>query len=129
MENTLLRPSWKIAKKKSIYRSGFNLWISKPHVIALIVPDFVQLKTWCEANNIHWTAPQFMVINPKVEKLFKTLLDDVNAELTRHEHIKGFHLAFEPWTTEEGFITGTLKPKRRIIEERFSKEIEELYKK
>ncbi|MEZ4950697.1 MAG: hypothetical protein R2784_15120 [Saprospiraceae bacterium] len=51
--------------------------------------------------------------------LFKSLLEDVNAELTRHEHIKGFHLAFEPWTTEEGFITGTLKPKRRIIEERF----------
>lgn len=101
----------------------------RPNVIALIVPDFKNLQRWCRDNNIHWTAPQFMVINPKVEQHFEQVISDLNQQLTRHERIENFHLAFEPWTPEDGSITGTLKPKRRILEERFAKEIDELYKK
>ncbi|HRI60948.1 MAG TPA: long-chain fatty acid--CoA ligase, partial [Saprospiraceae bacterium] len=41
--------------------------LNQPFVAALIVPNFAVLEEWCKANNIHWTSPQFMVLNPKVE--------------------------------------------------------------
>ncbi len=102
---------------------GFN----RPFVIALILPSFPQLKKWCEENKVHWTGPQFMVINPKVEQFFSTLIDTINMSLSNHEQIKKFHVLFEPWSIQNDILTPTYKPKRAILEEKYQKEIEDLY--
>lgn len=100
----------------------------KPYVNALIVPNFFHLKKWCEANNVHWTAPQFMAINPKVEKMMQGVIDEINEGLKNEEKIRKFYLAFEPWEVATGELTYTLKLRRAVILERFKKEIDELYK-
>ncbi|HFB99937.1 MAG TPA: long-chain fatty acid--CoA ligase, partial [Phaeodactylibacter sp.] len=69
----------------------------KPFVTALVAPDFFQLKKWCEANNVHWTAPQFMAINPKVEQFMQTVVDEINNDLKSEERIRKFHLCYQPW--------------------------------
>ncbi len=96
-------------------------------VAAVIVPYFPVVKNWCEENNVHWTAPQFMVINPKVEALFEMEIDRINQTLEKHERIHKHLLLFEPWTVDSGELTPTLKPKRHVIEERNAKEIGKLY--
>jgi long-chain acyl-CoA synthetase len=102
---------------------GFN----RPFVSALIVPCFSILKQWCAENNIHWTAPQFMVLNNRVIAHYQAIIDDFNTSLYRHEQIKKFHLLYLPWTVEQGTLTPTLKPKRTVIIEQHQKEISALY--
>jgi long-chain acyl-CoA synthetase len=101
--------------------------LAKPYVVALIVPNFHFLKEWCEQKGIHWTAPQYMVLNPKVQKHFQKIVTAANEQLNPTEHIVQFHLLFEEWSIENGELTPTLKLRRRIIIEKYRKQIEEMY--
>ena len=103
------------------------LGFQKPYVTALISPNFSQLKKWCESNNVHWTAPQFMAINQKVEKFMESVVEEINETLKNEERIKGFHLLFEPWEVASGELTYTLKLKRNFILEKYGKEIGKMY--
>ncbi len=103
--------------------------LGKPHVVALIVPNFHALKEWCEQKGIHWTAPQYMVINPKVQKFYHKLVDDLNEYLSPPEKVVKFSLLHEEWNAEKDELTPTLKVRRRVISEKFNTQIEDLYKK
>jgi len=95
---------------------------NQPFASALIVPNFAHLETWCRENKVHWTAPQFMVLNPKVEKLFQAEIDRLNAaQLGTAEKIRTFKLLYEPWTPENGLLTPTLKLRREVIATAFLK--------
>ncbi|WP_235298496.1 AMP-dependent synthetase/ligase [Portibacter marinus] len=102
---------------------GFN----RPFITALIIPNFKALEDWCQVNNVHWTAPQYMVLHPKVVEKYLELIDRVNAKLKRHEAIRSFHLLHEEWSVDSGEYTPTLKLKRKTILEKFEKEINRMY--
>ena len=102
---------------------GFN----RPHVSALIIPNMPMLQKWCGDNKVHWTAPQFMVINPKVEAFMKKHIEELNNLLPSHKQVKAHQLLFEEWTAENGTLTHTLKLKRNDIIQQFEKQIEEMY--
>lgn len=99
----------------------------RPFVAALIQPNFEMLELWCIENEVHWTAPQFMVINPKIEQFFQTLIEEINEGLPNHEKIRKFLLFHESWTPEQGQLTPTLKLIRASIVKKFEREIEKLY--
>ncbi len=103
---------------------GFN----RPFVAVLIVPVFSMLKKWCEENKVHWTAEQYMVINPKVVRHFEQIIESINNELTNQEKIRKFTLLYEDWSVENGEITPTLKLRRPYLLEKHLSEIEEMYK-
>lgn len=99
----------------------------RPYICALILPSFSMLKAWCKDNNVHWTAPQYMVINPKVVELFQKEIEQVNASLQNYQVVRKHHLFHQELTEESGELTSTLKLKRAVIQERFTKEIEAMY--
>jgi long-chain acyl-CoA synthetase len=102
--------------------------INRPFVSALILPNFDELEAWSREHGVHWTAPQFMVHNPKVQKLFQGEIDRINAELLGPaERVRAFRLLHEPWSTENGMLTPTLKLRRPALRERYGKEVEEMY--
>lgn len=104
------------------------LGLNQPFVAALIVPDFQQLEAWCQENKVHWTAPQYMILNPKVEKCFRQEIERINETcLGTIEKIRAFQLLFEPWTAENGLLTPTLKLRREVIFKQFETEIEKLF--
>ena len=106
------------------------LGLNQPFVAALIVPNFAVLEEWCKVNNIHWTSPQFMVLNPKVEKLFRKEIEQINEErLGTIEKVRAYHLLHEPWTAENGLLTPTLKLRRELLARQFGEEIERMFKK
>lgn len=102
---------------------GFN----RPYVVALILPNFTILKQWCEANKVHWTAPQFMVLNPRVQHKMEKEVMKADETLAPHQRIKKFHLLHQDWTEESGELTPTFKARRQVILDKYRKEIEELY--
>lgn len=103
--------------------------LNQPFVAALIVPNFVQLEAWCLENKVHWTAPQYMILNQKVEKLIRQEVERINAEyLGPIEKVREFCLLAEPWTPQNGLLTPTLKLRRGELGKRFEKEMEEIFK-
>ncbi|MFN7116841.1 MAG: long-chain fatty acid--CoA ligase, partial [Saprospiraceae bacterium] len=102
---------------------GFN----RPYVVALILPNFTSLQQWCATNNVHWTAPQFMVLNPRVQRKMEKEIEQENEQLAPHQRVKKFHLLHQSWSEESGELTPTLKARRQVILEKYRKEIEELY--
>ena len=103
------------------------LGFQRPFATALILPHFNLLQSWCEENDIHWTAPQFMVHNHKVEQFMAQEVERINEGLPSYKHIRNFHLLHQPWSAETGELTPTLKARRDVILEKFSKEVDGLY--
>lgn len=103
--------------------SGFN----RPFVIAILVPHFELLKTWCGEQKIHWTSPQFMVHNIKVIQMYQEEVDRLNLTLQGHERIKRFILSDEEWTVESKELTTSFKPMRNKLIEKHMGQIERLY--
>ena len=101
----------------------------RPFVGALIVPNFDILEKWCDENDVHWTAPPYMVINQKVEALFSSILADLNEPLDRHEQVRTFLLLPDSWSIEREELTPTLKLVRHKIEANNEKGIEQMYHK
>jgi long-chain acyl-CoA synthetase len=97
----------------------------RPFTIALIIPDFEALKKVCEEMDIHWTAPQYMVFNTLVIQLYRDILDHLG--LQSHERIEKFILIADTWSPENGLLTSTYKPRRKVIEEKYEKVIDEMY--
>jgi long-chain acyl-CoA synthetase len=83
----------------------------RPYVTALITLDEAEV---AKANG-------------DVQALVEQAVEDVNRDLSRYEQIKRFAIVSREFSSEQGEVTPTLKLKRRVIEERFADEIEQLY--
>lgn len=115
-------------QQSTLINQCMALGLNQPHVSALIVPDFAALEHWCRTHNVHWTAPQFMILNPKVLRLFQQELSQINANLLGSvEAVRAFKLIHEPFSTENGLLTPTLKLRRKDIFEKYQDEITDLF--
>ncbi|WP_020538353.1 AMP-dependent synthetase/ligase [Lewinella cohaerens] len=101
-------------------------------VSALIVPSPEALENYCSNNGIKWTTLQDAVSNSKVIAHYQQIIDSMNPRFSKIEQIKKFTLLPTTWdaTKEDGStaeLTPTMKLKRRVILEKFAKEIEMMY--
>lgn len=102
-------------------------------VSALILPSEGALKNWCLHKKMEWTNFRDMIQNEKVIRKYQKVIDSYNPEFGHIEQIKKFKLISAPWLPvhEDGSLaelTPTLKLKRRVIREKYSAEIEAIYK-
>jgi len=102
---------------------GFN----RAYVVAIVVPHFQLLKSWCEQHSIHWTSPPYMVHNIKVIQKYQEEIDRLNEGLQSHERIRKFILSEAEWTVESRELTTSFKPVRHNLLEKHKVEIEKLY--
>ena len=93
----------------------------------MISPNFAALEQWAHANNISFSSRQELVANPKVQSVYEEIVEGVNQNLARFEKLKRVMLVADEFTVENGIMTPTLKLKRRVIEERYRQQIDELY--
>lgn len=103
------------------------LGFQRPYPAALILPDFNQLQNWADHQNIHWTSPKYMILNIQIKKLLQQEVDRLNTYLSTHEKIRRFIILGEDWTIENGLLSGTLKPIRGQIIDKYQKDIDKMY--
>ncbi|MBF0397449.1 MAG: long-chain fatty acid--CoA ligase, partial [Desulfobacterales bacterium] len=94
---------------------------------ALIVPAFPELKAWAEQQGIVYKDLEELTQNEKVIKLYASEIDENTKQFSRVEGIKKFKLLSNEWQQQTGELTPTLKLKRRIVEQKYAKEIESMY--
>ncbi|HPS61557.1 MAG TPA: AMP-dependent synthetase/ligase [Bacteroidales bacterium] len=94
---------------------------------ALIVPDFVFLRSWCAVKEIPYTTNAEMINLPRIRKRFKTEVDRYNKFLGDTEKIKTWDLLDTEWTFDSGEITPTIKLKRNVIAKKYAGKIAALF--
>jgi len=99
----------------------------KKFVSALIVPSFHAVKDWMQEQKIEMGSNEEIAKNPKVHELFRSVIDHHNTNFNHIEQIKKFALLPQEWSVDTGEMTPKLSLKRKVILEKFRKEIDEIY--
>ncbi|HSY93431.1 MAG TPA: long-chain fatty acid--CoA ligase [Candidatus Binatus sp.] len=94
---------------------------------ALVSPNFAALEEWARENEIAFSSRAELVANPRVQALYEGIVEGVNQNLARFEKLKRVMLVADEFTVDNGVLTPTMKLKRRVIEERYKKQIDDLY--
>lgn len=95
----------------------------------MISPNFTLLEDWARTNGISFSSRFELVAEPKVQSLYEGIVAEINQNLARFEKLKRVLLVADEFTPDNGVMTPTLKLKRRVIEERYKKQIDNLYAK
>jgi long-chain acyl-CoA synthetase len=94
---------------------------------ALIVPNFQGLRDWCHHKDIPYTTDSEMLQKSEIQEKFQREVDNQNKYFGKWEQIKKFKILNTTWGVETGELTPTMKLKRKVIHEKYAKEIEEMY--
>jgi long-chain acyl-CoA synthetase len=96
-------------------------------ISALIVPNFANVEVAAGRQGRTFASHEQLAADTWVHDLIGREVAQVNSKLAQYETIKRFALLDHDFTFDGGQLTYTLKLKRRVIAERYSKIIEELY--
>lgn len=94
---------------------------------ALIVPNFADLRAWCNKKGIKYTTNEEMVKNKEVYEKFKKIVNEYNKFFGETEKVKKFMLIGHEWSIQTDELTPTLKLKRNKLLTKYSEQIEELF--
>jgi long-chain acyl-CoA synthetase len=95
---------------------------------ALIVPNFIFLKAWCEKKGISCDSNTEMISNPQVHERYMQEITSGSTDFGKWEQVKRFILLPKEWSIEGGEFTPKLSLKRKVILEKHKDAIERLYK-
>lgn len=99
----------------------------KNYVTALLLPDQEQLNKFASSENIRLADLKDLIGHPKVSALFDKIVSESMSGFARYEQVKKYTLLPAEFSIETGEYTPTLKVKRKVIEEKYSKEINSMY--
>ncbi len=105
---------------------------NKKFVSAVIVPAKEALHNWCKENQVDCQSVKEMIAHEKVQKYYQEIINKYNPRFSHIEQIKKFTLLDAEWeaTKKDGSdaeLTPTMKLKRRVIAEKFQKDIDDMY--
>ena len=93
----------------------------------LIVPAFDALERWANENRISWSDRSGLVNSDQVIAHMEREVFGMLTDLASFQRPKKIALLEEELSIENGFLTPTLKVKRRVVHERLDSLIDELY--
>lgn len=95
----------------------------------LIAPHFPALEDWARANQVEFNSRETLVAHAKVQALYEGIIENLNQNLARFERLKRVLVVPEELSAADGTLTHTFKVRRRGIEERYRKFIDDMYAK
>ncbi|KAA0254148.1 long-chain fatty acid--CoA ligase [Acidobacteria bacterium ACD] len=99
----------------------------RPFLVALLSPSAEGLARFAQERGLGTADVSALARDPAVLAALQEHVDRVNASLPRFEQVKKFHVLPEPMTMEKGYLTPTLKVKRRVAEKELATTIEGMY--
>ena len=100
---------------------------NKKFAAALILPNFPYLRGWCDAHGIKYTVNEDMIQHPAIKKRIDAEVKKYNENFGDYEKIKKYKLIAGEWLVSNGFLSPTLKAKRKVVESNYAEEIEQLF--
>ena len=85
------------------------------------------LEAWAATQDIPFSSRAALVADPKVQALYQGIVEEVNQNLARFEKLKRVLIVPDEFSPENGALTPTMKLRRRVIEDRYRTQIDDLY--
>ena len=99
----------------------------RPFPVMLIVPNFATLEAWAAEQQIRWAGRTELVSNPQVKTKLEQEVQQRLQGLARFEQPKKFLVVDREFDINRDEVTPSMKLKRRVIEQHFGSNIEQLY--
>ncbi len=96
-------------------------------ISALISPNFAALDEWARNNGLEGVTRASLVVDRRVNALYAEIVREVNTSLANFETIKRFRLVPDEWSQDTGELTPSMKLKRRVIADRYTAVVSEIY--
>lgn len=96
-------------------------------VSALIVPEYKLVEEYAKSNNIQYSSIAELLEKQEIIDLFTKRIETLQKEFASYEKIKRFTLLPNPLSMDKGELTNTLKIKRNVLYNNYSKEIDKMY--
>ena len=93
----------------------------------LISPNFAALEGWAKGQGISTSDHAALVKDAKVVKAYQEIVDKVNMGLANFESMKRMSVVPEEWSVDGGTLTPSMKLKRRVMEQKYAKQIGDFY--
>lgn len=101
---------------------------TRKFVSALIVPCYDSLEEYAKELNIKYHDRLELIKNNQVVEMLEKRVNDLQKELAKFEQVKKFKLLPKAFSMDKGELTPTQKLRRKVINDRYQDEIEEMYK-
>lgn len=121
------QPIESVLKSHELISEAAVLGDRRRFAAVVIRPEFEALEKWATANGVTYSSRDELIEDPRVLAIYDGILKQVNEKLAKFETLKKFLLIPDDFTIANGFLTPTMKLRRRVIEERYKEKIEELY--
>ncbi len=97
------------------------------YVTALLVLDPDVAPAWARDHGIEYASLADLATHPDILAEIERGVAAANTHLARVEQVRRFHVLPNEWTAQSGELTPSLKRRRRVIIDKYAKEIAQLY--
>jgi long-chain acyl-CoA synthetase len=127
------QPIEEVLKRSPLVNEAVILGDRRKYIATLIVPNFNALERRLQdlgrppADLSDPQSRPAVLERSDVLALYQEIVDALNRDLSQFERIKRFVLLPTEFSIEAGELTPTLKVKRKVVEQRWQDQIEQLY--
>ena len=100
---------------------------NRPYLTLLVAPSLPHLETIGRQLQLTWSHRDELLSHPEVLAELQRRVSALTTKLASYEQIRDLRLLIEDFTQENGLLTPTLKVKRKEVEQRFSKLVDDMY--
>jgi long-chain acyl-CoA synthetase len=126
-KNVAPQPIENRLKTHPLIEQAIILGDRRKYCVMLIVPALGPLETWARGAGIVWQGREQLVADPQAVRHVETVALGMLGDFASFQTPKKCALLPEELTEENGFLTPSLKVKRRVVAERFVDLIDQLY--
>jgi long-chain acyl-CoA synthetase len=126
-KNVAPQPIENRLKTNPLIEQAIMIGDRRRYCVMLLVPAFGPLEAWARDAGITWKTREELVADPRVQAHVEAAAQGMLGDLASFETPKKFALLPEELTEENGFLTPSLKVKRRVVDQRFDALIDRLY--
>jgi len=126
-KNVAPQPLERLLTQDAYIAQAVVLGDQRNYLAAIVVPDLGHLRSWAERKGLAGGTDAELLARPEVKAKLMRRVDRINEHLASYQCIRKLILLPEELTQEAGFLTPSLKLKRKVVYERYAGQIEELY--
>ena len=107
--------------------SVFLIGDRREYVTAIVVPSRDVMQETFNLDDEFFKSPEQFIDNKEIVDWIGHDIKRLSNELAKFERVKNFKVKRVPFSMDEGEITPTLKAKRKVIEKKYARTIDEMY--
>lgn len=105
----------------------FLIGDKREHLTAIVIPSKEELMEQFNIAGDFFETGEAFILDEKIVSWIDEDIRNLSNQLSKFERVKGFIVKRKPFSIEDGEMTPTQKPKRRVIENKYAHDIEMLY--